>query len=414
MTVPTIALFLSSENTEILFVLFIIFLAAKLSAELFERLKQPAVVGEILAGVLIGPSLLGLVKQTDLTKVLAEIGVILLLFTVGLEIKPKALFQVGGRALLVAILGVIIPFFAGWGLLALWGEPTIEGIFLGAAMVATSVGITARVLASLNVLNTQTSQIIMAAAVIDDILGLLILSIVSSMAKGGINYKELVVTASLSIGFTLFMIFVGAKIVNKTRPTVERLRIGDAFFIVGLVVCLGLSFLASYVGVAAIIGSFLAGMALSEFGEDTNLHNKSGAVMEFLLPFFLVGIGLQLDLSVFKDTGVIALALIATVVAAVTKLFGCGLAAWPLGQKRALQIGMGMVPRGEVGIIVAQIGLGLGVISNSLYGVVVFMAIATTLIAPPFLLILFKQTKNELAEEHAEIIDSDQKLSSIE
>ncbi|KAF0247601.1 MAG: sodium/hydrogen exchanger, partial [bacterium] len=229
-----ITLFLSSENTEILFIIFIIFLAAKLSAELFERLKQPPVVGEILAGVLIGPSVLAIVKQTDLTKVLAEIGVILLLFTVGLEIKPKALFQVGGRALLVAVLGIIVPFFAGWELLALWGNPTIEAVFLGAAMVATSVGITARVLASLNVLNTQTSQIIMGAAVIDDILGLLILSVVSSMAKGSINYKELVLTASLSIGFTFFMIFLGAKIVNKTRPTVERLKIGDAFFIVGL------------------------------------------------------------------------------------------------------------------------------------------------------------------------------------
>ncbi len=409
-----IAIFLSSENTEILFVIFIIFLAAKLSAELFERLKQPAVVGEILAGVLIGPSVLAIVKQTDLTKVLAEIGVILLLFTVGLEIKPKALFQVGGRALLVAVLGIIVPFFAGWGLLALWGKPTIEAFFLGAAMVATSVGITARVLASLNVLNTQTSQIIMGAAVIDDILGLLILSVVSSMAKGSINYKELALTAFLSIGFTFFMIFLGAKIVNKTRPTVERLKIGDAFFIVGLVICLGLSFLASYVGVAAIIGSFLAGMALSEFSEDTNLHNKSGAVMEFLLPFFLVGIGLQLDLSVFKDTNVIVLTLLATLVAVITKLVGCGLAALSLGRQQALQIGVGMVPRGEVGIIVAQIGLSLGVMSSALYGVVVFMAIATTLIAPPFLVVLFKESKNVLTDETTEVVDSDKKLSVIE
>lgn len=410
----TFAFFLSSDNTQILSVLFIIFLAAKLSAELFERLKQPAVVGEILAGVLIGPSLLALVKPTDLTKTLAEIGVILLLFTVGLEIKPKALFQVGARALLVAVLGVIIPFFAGWGLLTLWGETTIESIFLGAAMVATSVGITARVLASLNVLNTQTSQIIMGAAVIDDILGLLILSLVSSIAKGDINYKELAFTASLSIGFTLFMVFVGAKLVNKTRPGVEKLKIGNAFFIVGLVICLGLSFLASYVGVAAIIGSFLAGMAMSEFSEDTDLHHKSGAVMEFLLPFFLVGIGMQLELSVFKDINVIVLALLATVIAVVTKLIGCGLAALPLGRQQALQIGMGMVPRGEVGIIVAQIGLGLGVMSSALYGVIVFMAIATTLIAPPFLIVIFKESKNIIAADSEEVVDPDKKLSVIE
>ncbi|MBI4854247.1 MAG: cation:proton antiporter [Acidobacteria bacterium] len=414
LNLSTNLLFFLGDHTEILSTLFIIFLAAKLSAEVFERLKQPAVVGEILAGVLIGPSLLVLVKPTDLTKTLAEVGVILLLFTVGLEIKPKALFQVGSRALLVAVLGVIIPFFAGWLLLTLWGEPTIEGIFLGAAMVATSVGITARVLASLNVLNTQTSQIIMAAAVIDDILGLLVLSMVSSMAKGSVNYKELALSASLSIGFTLFMVFVGAKIVNKTRPTVEKLKIGNAFFIVGLTLCLGLSFLASYVGVAAIIGSFLAGMALSEFSEDTDLHHKSGAVMEFLLPFFLVGIGMQLELAVFKDPRVIILALLATLIAVITKLIGCGIAALPLGRKQALQIGMGMVPRGEVGIIVAQIGLGLGVMSNTLYGVVVFMAVATTLIAPPFLIVLFKETRNELAKEEEEIVDSDKTLSVME
>ncbi len=409
-----IALFLSSENTEILFSLFLIFLTAKLSAELFERLKQPAVVGEIIAGILIGPSILGLVKQNEITKTFAEIGVILLLFIVGLEINPKAIFQVGGRALLVGVLGVVFPFFIGWGFLTIWGRPTIEGIFLGAAMVATSVGITARVLAGLNVLSVKTSQIIMAAAVIDDILGLLILSIVSSLAKGSINYKELFLTAFLSISFTLFMLFVGARIVNKTRSTVEHLKIGNAFFIFGLVICLGFSFLASQVGVAAIIGSFLAGMALSEFSENTDLHHKSGAVMEFMLPFFLVGIGLQMDLSVFKEPKIIILAFLTTLIASLTKLLGCGLAALPLGRKQALQIGVGMIPRGEVGIIVAQIGLGLGVMSSSLYGIVVFMTIVTTLIAPPLLTILFRETKNELADRNTEVVDCDKNLFTIE
>jgi len=411
-----IAMFWSgSESGKVIFSLFVIFLAAKLSAEIFERIRQPAVVGEILAGVLIGPSLLGLVQQTELTKALAEIGVMILLFTVGLEISPKALFQVGKRAFLVAVLGVMVPFFAGWFLLELWGEPTIEGIFLGAAMVATSVGITARVLASLGVLSTQTSQVIMGAAVIDDVLGLIILSIVSSMAKGKINYGELILTAGLSIGFTLFMVFVGTKLVNKSRSSLERLKIGHAFFIFGLILCLGLSLLATYVGVAAIIGSFLAGMALSESTEDTELHLQSGAVMEFLLPFFLVGIGLQLDLTVFKDKQVIILTILATIIAVITKLIGCGLAALPMGRRQALQIGMGMVPRGEVGIIVAQIGLGLGVMSSALYGVVVFMSVATTLIAPPFLVQLFKDTNNKIIKEAKDqVIESDQDLSPIE
>ncbi|MBL8194885.1 MAG: cation:proton antiporter, partial [Blastocatellia bacterium] len=309
----------------------------------------------------------------------------------------------------------MVPFFAGWFLLELWGEPTIEGIFLGAAMVATSVGITARVLASLGVLSTQTSQVIMGAAVIDDVLGLIILSIVSSMAKGKINYGELILTAGLSIGFTLFMVFVGTKLVNKSRSSLERLKIGHAFFIFGLILCLGLSLLATYVGVAAIIGSFLAGMALSESTEDTELHLQSGAVMEFLLPFFLVGIGLQLDLTVFKDKQVIILTILATIIAVITKLIGCGLAALPMGRRQALQIGMGMVPRGEVGIIVAQIGLGLGVMSSALYGVVVFMSVATTLIAPPFLVQLFKDTNNKIIKEAKDqVIESDQDLSPIE
>jgi Kef-type K+ transport system membrane component KefB len=407
--------FAGGHGEEILFSIFIIFIAAKLSAEFFERIRQPAVVGEILAGVLIGPSLLGLVKQTEITAALSEIGVILLLFTVGLEINPSALFKVGGRALLVAVAGVILPFIAGWALMALWGAPTIEGVFLGAAMVATSVGITARVLAAMNMLSTKASQIIMGAAVIDDVLGLLVLSVVSSMAKGNVNYNELALTAGLAIGFTLFMVFVGSKLVKKAKPTIERLKIGHSFFIVGLALCLGLSLLATYVGVAAIIGAFLAGMALAEVSEDTDLHHQAGAVMEFLVPFFLVGIGLQLDLSVFRDGNVIALALIATLLAVLTKLLGCGLAAWPLGRRTAFQIGMGMVPRGEVGIVVAQIGLGLGVLSGALYGVVVFMAVATTLIAPPFLTRLFKSGNMPPVDNTAvEVVESDQPFSALE
>lgn len=382
--------FFSSENTQVLFNLFIIFIAAKFSAEIFERFRQPTIVGEILAGVVIGQSVLGLVQQSEVTKALSEIGIIFLLFTVGLEINPSTLLKVGSNALLVAVLGVIAPFLAGWGLMALWGSSTIEGIFLGSAMVATSVGITARVLAAMKMLSTKASQIIMGAAVIDDVLGLLILSAVSSMAKGAINYKELILTAILSIGFTLFMIFVGSKLVKKAKPSVEKLKIGHAFFVVSLVLCLGLSLLATYAGVAAIIGAFLAGMALAEVSEDTDLHQQTSAIVEFLVPFFMVGIGLELALEVFRDKQVIFLTLLVTFIAVLTKLI-CGLPVLRLGKRVALQVGVGMIPRGEVGIIVAQIGLGLGVLSKSLYGTVVCMSVITTLIAPPLLTRLFNQ-----------------------
>jgi Kef-type K+ transport system membrane component KefB len=178
-------------QTRILLTLFIMLVAAKLLAEVFERLRQPAVVGEILAGLIIGPSVLGLVAPGEIIDTLAAVGVIFLLFSVGLETRPAAIFHVGKRAFLVAVLGVVIPFGAGWILMRAWGEGRLESLFLGTAMVATSVGITARVLSTMGVLDTLSSRIILGAAVIDDILGLLILAVVSGLARGPINYVSI-------------------------------------------------------------------------------------------------------------------------------------------------------------------------------------------------------------------------------
>ena len=382
-------------DTRVLLTLFIMLIAAKLMAELFERLRQPAVAGEILAGVLIGPSLLGWAASSEITGLLAEIGVIFLLFNVGLETKPSAIFKVGKHAAFVAILGVVMPLLCGWILMKLWGGSGIEALFVGTAMVATSVGITARVLSGLGLLDAPTARIVLGAAVIDDILGLLVLAVVSSMAAGTVNYLEILTTAGLAIGFTAFIALVGAPVVTRIAPGVDKLRSGHGMFILGLVLCLGLSVAASYIGVAAIIGSFLAGMALAEAAEDhPQMHRQINGVTEFLVPFFLVNIGMQLRLDVFRSFSVIALCLVVTLVAIATKLLGCGLAALSLGTRRAAQVGMGMVPRGEVGIIVAQIGLSLAVINAELYGVVLFMAVATTLIAPPFLKWLYA---NEVA-----------------
>lgn len=416
---PVIA---AAGHAELLIGLFVIFAAAKVSAELFERLRQPAVVGEILAGVLIAqlgwltlagpegtPTHLGVVIDA-----LAEIGVILLLFSVGLEVKPRAIFNVGAMAMLVAVAGVVLPFAAGWGLMAWLGAPTVEGVFVAAAMVATSVGITARVLAAKGLLKTKVAQIVLGAAVIDDILGLMVLGVVSSLAEGEVRYGEIALTAGLSIGFTLFVLFFGSPVARRVFPRVDRLRIGSPYFIVALGVCLGLSALATELGVAPIIGAFLAGMALSEVGEEADLHHEVASVMEFLVPFFLVAIGLKLDIEVFSDASVVALALGVTVLAVLTKLVGCGLAAYSLGTRSALQIGMGMVPRGEVGIIVAQIGLTLAVLTPALYGVIVFMAVATTIIAPPFLSMLFRGVSVTASERDAEVVGADQTLSGID
>jgi Kef-type K+ transport system membrane component KefB len=376
----------TGDDTRVLLTLFIMLVAAKVMAELFERLRQPAIPGEILAGVIIGPSLLAWAGPSEITSTLAEIGVIFLLFTVGLETKPASIFKVGMRATVVAVLGVVAPLIAGWLLMKAWGGTTIEALFVGTAMVATSIGITARVLSGLGLLDAPTARIILGAAVIDDILGLLILAIVSSMAAGTVNYVEILTTAGLAIGFTAFVALVGPPVVTRVAPSVERMRSGQGIFIFGLVLCLGLSVAASYIGIAAIIGAFLAGMAIAETAEDNpKMHRQMSGVTEFLVPFFLVNIGMQLSLDVFRSPSVIALCLLVTLVAIVTKLIGCGLGAYNLGLRRAGQVGMGMVPRGEVGIIVAQIGLSLAVIGAELYGVVLFMAVATTLVAPPFL-----------------------------
>ena len=401
-------------HAELLFGLFVIFAVAKLAAEAFERLRQPAVVGEILAGVLIGPSVLGWVAPNEATAALAELGVILLLFSVGLEVKPRAIFNVGPMALLVAVAGIVLPFLAGWGFMAWWGAPTIENVFIGAAMVATSVGITARVLAAKGLLQTRVSQIILAAAVIDDILGLMVLSIVSSVAQGSIRYGEIATTAALSIGFTVFVLTVGTPVATRAFPAARRLRIGNPYFIVALAACLGLSWLATQMNVAPIIGAFLAGMALSQAGEEDRLHHEVEAVTELLVPFFLVGIGVQLDLTVFGDPSVVLLAVVITSLAVVTKLVGCGAAAYSLGVRRAAQVGMGMVPRGEVGIIVAQIGLGLGVLSPSIYGVIVFMAVATTLVAPPLLALLFRGEACEPGDPACQVVEANGPLPALD
>lgn len=370
--------------------MFIVFGAAKLFGELFERLKQPGIVGEILAGILIGPSVLGWIAPGEFLNALAELGVMFLLFRVGLEVKASELAQVGGRATLVAVLGVIVPFFMGWGILLLWNAPQIEAIFVGAAMVATSVGITAQVLAAKGLMQTRAARIILAAAVVDDVLGLLVLAVVSGLARGQVRVADLVVTAVAAIGFTILVATWGTRAAETVVPRVrKKLRVAEAEFALSMTLLFGLALLAVYAGVAAIIGAFLAGMALSEsVGE--RVHDLAHGVTELLVPFFLAGIGLHLSLGTFGSSETLILALVILAAAILSKFVGCGAAALRLGRADATRIGIGMIPRGEVGLVVAQIGMRLGVIAEHIYGVVVFMAVATTIIAPPLLAAAYK------------------------
>src|SRR5580765_1150298 len=303
----------------------LVFASAKLMAELFERVGQPGIVGEILAGVLIGPHVLGWLAPTELLTTLSDLGVMFLLFRVGLEVKASELMKVGGTALLVAVAGVVAPFFAGWGICALWGEPRLESIFTGAAMVATSVGITAQVLASRGLLDMRASRIILAAAVVDDILGLIVLAVVSGMAKGGVNYLDIALTAGLALGFTFFVARFGTRTVRHVMPHVQAgLRLAESEFALAMTLLFALSLLAVYAGVAAIVGAFLAGMALSETAEGRVTQLTDG-VSELLVPFFLVGIGLHFDVSAFTGGRTLALAGVLLVAAVLSKFLGCGI-----------------------------------------------------------------------------------------
>ncbi len=374
-----------ASATKLPLTMLIVFGPAIVCNELFERLKQPGLVGQILAGVLVGPSVLGWISPNEFVSTLGELGVMFLLFNVGLHVRSADLVKSSRMAMLIAVLGVIIPFLAGWGLALAWGNYHIEAIFLGAAMVATSVGITAQVLSAKGLLDESTSKLILAAAVIDDVLGLLILALVSSIARGKVNPIELALTAVLAFGFVWMIALWGARAMKQVVPKLNRQLLGqEAQFGAAMVFLFALSGFAAYAGVAVIVGAFLAGLALSGIVESRVIDLTQG-VTELLLPFFLVGIGLHFDFASLTRWSSLGFALLAVLAAVLSKFLGCALASYRLGWRNSTRIGVGMIPRGEVGMVVAQIGLSLGVVRQSVYDSVVLMSVATTIIAPPLL-----------------------------
>jgi len=390
------------HSSEVLLELFLMFAGGKLLAEIFERLRQPGVLGELLAGVLLGPSLLNLVHTNELTLGIAEVGAVFLLFTVGLETKPRDLLEVGWTAVAVGVSGVVVPFILGLWYMKFSGHSTVESIFVGAAMVATSVGITARVLADLGALSTRAARVILAAAVLDDILGLLVLAVVSSLSTGQVHYAQLLTVAAEAVVFALLMIFFGSRVIGRFQPHVEKLRAQNSAFILSIILCLGLSLASVYIGMAAIVGAFLSGLALADHSERWKLHENAHPLSEFLAPFFFVILGVQVNVRSFANPGLIGLASIICVLAIVGKLVGCGLGCLRLGFKDALRVGIGMIPRGEVGLIVAGVGLTLHTISDAVYSIVLVMSIVTTLVAPPFLRIVMPLPRTaELAPSEA-------------
>jgi Kef-type K+ transport system membrane component KefB len=382
---------------QLLLQLLAIFASAKVVGELFERVRLPSVLGEILAGAFLGPYALGWINPSDTIHSVAEIGAIFVLFSAGLETSPQDLIRVGRKALLVAVAGIILPFFLGFAYMKWRGDASSEAIFVGAAMVATSVGITARVLGDLRVLATRTARIILGAAVFDDILGMVLLAIVAGLASGGrLEWVHLGVLTAEAVAFALFMIFAAPHIVRRIQPGMDRFFDQHAPLIVALGLCLFLSWLSAKIGMAAIIGAFFAGLMFADYAPRWNLLPRVGAISEFLGPFFFFSIGVRLDVRLFAHK-VLAAAIVVSVLAIVSKVIGCGLPLWREGWRSALQVGVGMMPRGEVALIVALVGLQSQIVLPSTYAIVVFMTAVTTILAPPLLRWLFRNEMKDAA-----------------
>jgi len=378
------------ETQTLLFELFVIFVAAKLGGELFERLRMPAVLGEILAGVIFGPYTLKWVIPSTTVMSVAELGAIFLLFTVGLETRPKDLLKVGTEATGVALGGIALPFLLGFGYMAMSGHPIHEATFVAAAMVATSVGITARVLRDLDALKTLAAKIILGAAVLDDIIGMILLAFVVGLASaGGVQWLQIAVLIAEAVGFCLFMLFVAPRVMRRVSPNIGRLSTHNPQLILALTICLGLSVAAEKIGLAAIIGAFFAGLTFSDFSPRWNLQPRVEAINEFLAPFFFFTMGARLDLRVLTPELIFS-AVVICILAIVAKIVGCGAPVLGKGLATAMQVGVGMTPRGEVGLIVALIGLQMNMVSPAAYAIVIFMTAATTIFAPPVLRVLFR------------------------
>jgi Kef-type K+ transport system membrane component KefB len=319
-------------------------------------------------------------------EVFAELGVVFLLFWVGLETKVSELREVGSTALMVGILGVVVPLAGGIGLGLGRGDDTATAVFLGAALVATSVGITSAVLIQLGALRTRVARTILGAAIVDDILALIILSVaVGLAAEGGVDIASILTVLVISFAFVAFFALGGTQVTQRWPQVFKAPKFSESPLLPAVILCLGLAAFAAQIGLAAIIGAFLAGLMVAETKEQHPVEDEIAPLYAFFPPFFFAFIGTELDLGALADPGALGLLALVTVLAIATKFGGAWLGARSLGRAEAAAVGVGMVPRGEVGIIVAGIGRTTGVIDGELFAVIVGMSILTTLLVPPVL-----------------------------
>lgn len=416
---------LSIEQFFIALALILIF--SKIFGELAERIKQPSVLGELVAGVILGGSVLAVVPSVsgmvgyDTFHLLAEVGVAILLFEIGLETDLKDLIKVGLTSTIVAIIGVVVPFALGfasiiafekYGLLG-GSDPSLNiliAITAGATLTATSVGITARVLSDMNRLQSSEAKIILGAAVIDDILGLIILGVVTGLieatasgGEGSISTLSVGIIFVKAFGFLIVAIIVGNLISKKLFNLVEMMKVRGVLLLSALSFAFIFAFLASLVGLAPIVGAFAAGLVLANTNQFKSIEHNLKPVSDFFTPIFFIMVGAAVDVSVFnpfvsENIPILLIALILFIVAVIGK-FVSGFAVFKKGINKSV-IGVGMIPRGEVGLIFAQVGLTYGIFNSQLFSAVTVMVMLTTFIAPPLLKIMFAKGK-DTAEDSA-------------
>jgi Kef-type K+ transport system membrane component KefB len=333
--------------------------------------------------VLIGPSVLGWVEGSEVLRVFSELGVVFLLFWVGLETRLSEMRAVGREAVTVGAAGVVLPFLAGLGLGLALGESTETSVFLGAALAATSAGITAATFLDLGIARSRAARTVLGAAVVDDILALILLSVAVGMAaEGGVDAGKIALALAIAIAFVGFVALGGTQLLQRRPKLLEAPRFSESPLLPAVIVCLGLAAFAAQIGLAALIGAFLAGMIVAETKDQSSIEEEVRPLYAFFPPFFFAFIGIELDLGSLLNGHALVLLAAITVIAALTKLVPGYLGALDLGRREAWIVGVGMIPRGEVGIVVAAIGAAEGVVDAELFAVVVGMSILTTLIAP--------------------------------
>ena len=373
-----------SDFGDALFSLFILFLAAKIGEEIFRRINQPGVIGELLGGFIVGPFALGLAHVSITAEVFAELGVIILLFTVGLEVRLDDLLKVGPMAIAVGFIGFVLPIIAGIAVGLIMGEEALSAALIGLALAATSIGITSRVLAELGMLDRAFSRVILGAAIVDDILALLAIGVLSGLAEGDLGLDTiLTLVAGLAfVGIGLALAPLGRRLPRKLFVFP---RFADTPVVPVFIIMFAGALLAQFVGLAAIIGAFVVGLFIAETPVREEVEHGFRSLLGIFAPFFFAVTGANIDMSALLQPDLLIIVLILAVMGVLTKLIGGIVGSWRLGKWNSIVVGLGMSPRGEVGIVVSALGLSLALISQEIYAVLLAAVILTTLVAPVML-----------------------------